>query len=145
MTLEMSSHAVIDSQQLFDAMADVTGKAPVIASYEAFLDGITRRTDGKSRLLYEILVERNPGEVFREESHVLHAAWDGDYLALAAALLGGSVQRLGAKPMQKPFNSSTQSTALSKLAFQRGQTMLPGGVSSPGRAFSEVGGQPLVI
>lgn len=47
--------------------------------------------------------------------------------------------------MQSPCNNSMQSTALSTLIFQRGQMLLPGGVSSPGRAFSDVGGQPLVI
>ncbi|WP_199545206.1 AMP-binding protein [Paraburkholderia kururiensis] len=94
MTLEISSHAVIDSQQLLGAMADMMGKILVTTDYIAFLETIARRADGESRLLHEILLERIPGEVFRKESHVQHAVWDGDYHALADALLGTSVQRI---------------------------------------------------
>src|SRR5436190_2086473 len=55
-------------------------------------------------------------------------------------------QRVGHVPKMRPLMPDrTRPTANSEAAFQRARQVMPGGVSSPVRAFKAVGGTPVFI
>ena len=52
---------------------------------------------------------------------------------------------LTSAPVSAPVQHSSHNTARSQELFSAAQTLMPGGVSSPVRAFKSVGGQPIVF
>src|SRR5690606_12305238 len=50
-----------------------------------------------------------------------------------------------AHPRWRPMEKTPMKTDRSRALFERAQTLLPGGVNSPVRAFKSVGGEPFFV